>query len=33
MALRKTAVNSFSWAVIGFALTGAAYGQVAAPVH
>lgn len=27
MALRKT----FSWAVMGFALTGAAYGQVAAP--
>ena len=31
MALRKTVVDSFSWAVMGFALTGAAYGQVAAP--
>jgi len=31
MALRKTVVNSFSWAVMGFALTGAAYGQVAEP--
>ncbi len=31
MVLRKTMVNSFSWAVMGFALTGAAYGQVAVP--
>ena len=31
MVVRKTVVNSFSWAVMGFALTGAAYGQVVVP--
>lgn len=31
MDVRNTVVNSFSWAVMGFALTGAAYGQVAVP--
>ncbi len=31
MIVRKTVVNSFSWAVMGFALTNAAYGQVAVP--
>lgn len=31
MALRKTVVGSFSWAVMGFALTGAAFGQVTPP--
>ncbi len=31
MGLRDIAVDSFSWAVMGFALTGAAYGQVAVP--
>ena len=31
MVVRKTAVNSLSWAVMGFAFTGAAYGQVAVP--
>ncbi len=31
MVLRNTVVNSSSWAVMGFALTGTAYGQVAVP--